>query len=71
MGVRLLDAFASGALNAQTLIEGATLNCDFPCTKNKDGLTRRKHSVQRRPARVLTSTHTASTRMLPFTIICQ
>jgi len=27
--------------------------------------------VQRRPVRVLTSTHTANTRMLPFTIICQ
>ncbi len=26
---------------------------------------------QRRPTRVLTSTHTASTRMLPLTIICQ
>ena len=30
-----------------------------------------ENGVYRRPARVLTSTHTASTRMLPLTIICQ
>ncbi len=28
-------------------------------------------AIHRRPARVLTSTQTASTKMLPFTIICQ
>jgi hypothetical protein len=45
-----------------------------PCTgwrSVEGGHWRHEYTDQRRPARVLTSTHTASTRMLPFTIICQ
>ena len=43
----------------------------------RDGARARDHArcvmpaAQRRPVRVLTSTQTANTRMLPLTIICQ